>query len=450
MRSFIRHSLQNRHLVSLITQVSGALVGMATFVLLARHVSASAFGEWLVYVSGFVLLDMVRTGFVQTALIRFAASAETKEKQAYVGSAWVLGLSLTVLLALLVAGISLLLPESRAGSFALLLDWYPMLAFATLPLHVAYWVQQTDQRFDRIWMLRMTASVPFLLAVSISLFGEPQAISKIALLHVLCQLLASVVALMTGWAAFSCLMQTNQKALGQMAGFGRYSVGTLLGTNLLKSSDTFLIASLLSPVAVALYGVAQKLVDAIELPLRAFGAVALPSLAQLIHKGNLDAANRAFHQAVGALTLLVLPVAVVTFVWAPQLILLIGGAGYEDAAVLLRIFAIYTLLLPADRYLGILLDSLGHPKLNVIKVSSMVFANVVGDLIALLLFESLVAVAIATITTHLTGVVLGFRFANRFTPVSASAMVKEGGQHLYRLLKRGHTFYRTHRYAPLS
>jgi len=450
MRSFIRHGLQNRHIVSLMTQISGAVVGMATFILLARHLSAPAFGEWLVYVSGFVLLDMVRTGFVQTALIRYASGAEDKSKDSYVGSAWILGLGLTGVLALVVGGIGLLIPENRAGSFALLFAWYPVLACATLPLHVAYWVQQTDQRFGRIWAMRLAASVPFLIAVFALFLGDASDASTVALLHILCQLLASCIALLTGWASLVCMARATQKALGEMVRFGRYSVGTLLGTNLLKSSDTFLIATLLTPAAVALYGVAQKLVDAIELPLRAFGAVALPSLAQLIHQGNLDSANRAFHQAVGALTLLVLPIALITFIWAPQLVLLLGGTTYEDAAVLLRIFAIYTVLLPADRYLGILLDSLGHPKLNVIKVSSMVLANVVGDLIALWLFESLVAVAIATITTHLTGVVLGFRFANRFTSVSLSKMINEGSQHLYSLLKRGQALYQTDRYASAS
>lgn len=447
MLRLVRHILRIRQTHALLAQVGSAALGFLSFALLARLLEPDAFGAWLVYVTAFTLLDMLRSGTIQTALVRFASGASEATYRRYVGSAWVLALGFTGLLAGMIGVAHLLLPEHTSTAFALFLWWYPLLAFATLPYHFGSWVQQVDLRFDRLLVMRLAASFLFVLLITALFVVDHASLHAIALGHLVIQAVVSLVVSKLRWARLDTLRNADAACIRQLISFGRYSAGTLVGTNLLKSSDTFLIASLLSPIAVAMYGVAQKLIEVVALPLRAFGAVAFPALSAMQKSEDHATMVRYFQQSVGALTLLLLPVSIIGAAFAPFLLTLVGGSAYESAGVLLQIFSIYVLLLPADRYLGIFLDSLGQPRLNAIKVGWMVSANVVGNLIALWVFESLLAVAVVTITTHVTGVILGYVFINRFVALSPYQTLLQGAVQLRQLVRQAVAHVRSDVYA---
>ena len=92
---------------------------------------------------------------------------------------------------------------------------------------------------------------------------------------------------------------------------------------------------------------------------------------------------------------------------AKPLTLLLGGADYIDSVIIFQIFLIYALLLPLDRFSGVTLDAINKPNLNMIKVFFMATANIIGDIIAISVFDSLEAVALVTIVNVLVGVLVG-------------------------------------------
>ena len=96
------------------------------------------------------------------------------------------------------------------------------------------------------------------------------------------------------------------------------------------------------------------------------------------------------------------------------LILILGGSNYADSQELLNtifyIFCGYLLLLPLDRFTGVLLDSINKPQLNLYKVIFMASANIIVDVIAVFYFESLVVVAIGTVGFTVIGIIMGFYF----------------------------------------
>ena len=72
-----------------------------------------------------------------------------------------------------------------------------------------------------------------------------------------------------------------------------------------------------------------------------------------------------------------------------------------------RIFTLYTLFLPYDRFTGVLLDSINKPKLNLYKVIVMAVANVIGDVVGVFIFNSLEVVAIVTVVFTIIGSLMG-------------------------------------------
>lgn len=74
--------------------MSGA--GMLTFVLLLRGMKIEEMGYWIFFQTSFTLLDTFRAGFLQTALIKFYAGAESNRAKEVIGSIWFIAVLITL------------------------------------------------------------------------------------------------------------------------------------------------------------------------------------------------------------------------------------------------------------------------------------------------------------------------------------------------------------------
>ena len=123
-----------------------------------------------------------------------------------------------------------------------------------------------------------------------------------------------------------------------------------------------------------------------------------------------------------------------TFVFAEYLVLFLSGEQYLtvdpeigfNVVDMVRVFSIYGLLLPIDRMTGVGLDSINKPNINAIKVFIMVAANIIGDLVAIFIFESLLLVAVASIVFTLIGIWMGMYFLNKELDLSYREIFSSG------------------------
>ncbi|MDE3254120.1 MAG: oligosaccharide flippase family protein, partial [Bacteroidota bacterium] len=205
--------------------------------------------------------------------------------------------------------------------------------------------------------------------------------------------------------------------------------------NLLRSADTFIISiSPMGTAAVALYSIPLKLTELQQIPLRSFVATAFPKMSNASLKGNKDSVRKIFYTYTGALSLLFIAAGIFSFVFAEQIVWLLAGKQYLAAGassgktviMIMRIFAVYGLLLPLDRMTGIALDSINKPQINALKVFYMVAANVIGDIIAVYVFHSLLLVAVGSVVFTLIGIGTGMYFLNRELELTFSSILKEG------------------------
>lgn len=414
--------LRHRNTLSLLGQGAQAGFGMLAFLLLARAVDADALGSWVLHLATASFLHMCRRGIVKTGLVRFVAGADGADRRAMMGAGWTLGVAVTAVESALVVAWGAWGPIP--DGFGLFVTWYPLLAWATLPLHVGTWLAEADDHFERVALASILTRGGLAGGAALALL-DPAAwpIARIALLDVLLTAGASALFVALGWTHLATIRSTQRTAVRTLFDFGKYSMGTLLGTHLLSSSDTYLIGLLLGPAAVAVYSVAQKAIRLVQVPLQALSATVYPRLSALAQDDDRAALRRMIHQWTGRLTLGLLPILGALFVMADPVVRVLGGDEYARAAPVLQWLLVYLALTPLDRALGMLLDSLGTPRFNLVKVIGMVGVNVAGNLVALLVWESVTAVAAVTTLTMLTGIAMGLHYARRSTvPVTLRGM----------------------------
>lgn len=462
MANLLAKIIKNNNFLSLANNGLVAVLGFFSFILLVRILPTNDFGEWVLFITTLNFIDMLRFGITRTAIVRFLSGADTEEGKQLIGSNYTINLSSTVVLIFIVMLVNYYAHETVADSgFSLFFTWFPVVALINLPFNNALSVLQARMRFDLILLLRLINVGSFMVYLVLNYFFFHSGLLEITWYYILTNLATSIIASLFNWDGILYLFKTKTRTNKIILDFGKYTSGTLIGSNLLKSADTFIIglSPFLGTTGVALYSIPMKLTEIIEIPIRSYAMTAFPNMSKASIDGNKELVKHYFYRNSGGMFLMMVPVMLFSFVFAKEFVTILGGPEYTHTAGIFQIFCIYGLLLPIDRFIGIALDSVNRPKQNFIKVIYMTLANIVGDTIVVfgltyfvlittvitLLFAGvsdttdlvfisktfttvtiLELVAIITILFTILGIVVGFYYLNKELKIKYRLIFIEG------------------------
>lgn len=442
MYQFLKKITKEDNFLSLAGNLIIAVLGLGGFALLARGLDSNYFAQWVLFISGGSLVEMIRFGFTNNGLVRFLSAASQKDKDQLIGSNVIISLIATFLIAFLLIAAHIIFKDAINNSgYALFFKWYPVLTFLNLPWNNATVVLQAEMKYDKILFIKAINSGLFFSFLVINSISFNLSVTKIVWVLLIVNGLTSVVCIVKGWDGLKLIGKAKKETNKTLLNFGKYSTFTLIGTNLLRNADIFIISiSPLGSAAVALFSIPLKLTELQQIPLRSFTATAFPKMSKASLEGNIKEVQNLFYIYSGALTYLFMIASCITFVFAEQFVFLISGQQYLnpetnsfDIVAIVRLFSVYGLLLPLDRMTGIGLDSINKPKINAIKVVFMLATNIIGDLIAVFVFGSLEMVAVSTLVFTLVGIGLGSYFLNREFKISSLEIFRNGNK-FYKLL----------------
>lgn len=420
MIHYLKRIVKENNFLSLAGNLSFSVFGLLSFIILTRSLNKSDFGDFVLFTALSSTVDLFRFGLTRTAITRFISGSDENEKRQFLGSSFFIGLILVgICFALLTPAYLLVSDQISSKGYTYFLKWYPLIALVSLPWNNAIAFLQAEQKFQRILWLTTINVGSFLIFLILNFFFFKLNIEEIIIVQIATNALSSLVSALKKWDGSADIFSSTRETILKLFHFGKYSMGTSLGSSLLKSADTFIIG--LSPVlgsaGIALFAIPMKFTEFFEIPLRSFVATAFPKMARASMLNDTAEFNKIFYTYSGAITLLFIPFIVLAFIFAAQFIWILGGSEYKDSADLIgnvfRIFCIYGILLPIDRLTGVALDSLNKPKSNLYKVIVMLTANVIGDLIAVFVFKSLFLVSLATVVFTLIGMYFGYFFLNK-------------------------------------
>jgi O-antigen/teichoic acid export membrane protein len=435
---------REKNVLSLSTSLIAAALGLVSFMILARSLEKQQFGDWTIYVAIATFFDLLRFGLTSNALVRFASDGDAAKNKSYMGASYRIGLWLVLAILILFWLFYLIISSfeiSINNGYKLFFLWYPVLAFLNLSWNNSISLFQAEQRFKHILFIRVLNIGSFVLFLVANNLWLRWGLFEIVLAHLVSNLLPSIMVFIKGWDGLKYIKNATKETTRDIVNFGRYSMGTLVGSSLLRSADTIIIglSPVLGSVGVALYAIPLKLTDLMGIPLRSFSITAYPKMSKMSHQGDIEGLKKVFYEYSSVVTLLFIPVAILGFIFAEDLVLFLGGNAYKDSLPLLttifRIFVFYSVLLPIDRFTGVALDSINKPRFNFIKVMIMAAANITGDFIAVFVFHSLEIVAFTSVLFTLMGIIIGYYFLNNEIEIKAKYLFS-GGISFVRKIKR--------------
>jgi O-antigen/teichoic acid export membrane protein len=302
------------------------------------------------------------------------------------------------------------------------------MALANLPMNNAISLMLAKEHFGRLLFVRFISNIVFLIYAAINFFYLKYSVETTIVVQICSQLLTSIVCIALGWDGLIRIIFVTRESVIKLLNFGKYSMGTLISTSLLKSADTFILGlvPILGIDSVALYSIPLKLSELLEIPLRSFAATLYPRMAKASNCAKRTVLSALYHDYTGMLFYFFLPILIFCELFAYPLVLIFGGEQYLAAVPIFRLYILYGLFLPFDRITGVGLDAVGAPKYNLLKVVVMAAINIGGDLAALLVFKSLYAMAIVTIVNTFVGAYIGYVVLNRYIPIRFSQIFVRG------------------------
>jgi len=420
--------IYSKHFLSLAGNAIIALFGIATIALLSHFLSEDDVGEWFVFLGIISICDAVRNGFLNTATIKFYGGIEPEKAAEVLGSVWYLSFAITLAILALNGLAFFTRPYFHSRESDLLLKWVGLTFLSSLPYSVMFWKLQADENYAAMIWLRLLNNGSTILVFIILIILKQLSLSTAMLYNFETNCLTSIVGIIWGQARLRTIFKRSKQSIAEIAQFGKYSLATTLSSTMLRTSDTFILRSMISPAAVAIYTLPGRLLETVELPLRSLAATGMSSMAVAFNKKDIKTVSDVFKKYSGLLTMSIIPQTIFVFLFSEHIINMLYGNKYAGtpAANIYRIFMVMCLIYPIDRFNGITLDIIHKPQLNFYKVLFMLGVNIVADIAGIMIFKSVYSVVLAGFITNVAALMFGYYNLRKYVSYSIPDILRNG------------------------
>lgn len=362
--------------LALVQNVSGLVFGIGTYAMLARLLPKEDMGTWAAYMTLVSLLEVARNGLVQNAKINFLQQYSDHEPEV-IKASLVINLGVSVLMASVLLATGLPLAAYWNAPVVQQLLWsYALTSLVLVPFSQANVLQQARMNFGWVAVGNITRTAGlFLLVGWYFIQGSTPQLATLANAQLVIALVAALVAIYGVKGQYELAKGLQWQWVKRLLHFGKYVFGTNLSAVFYTSIDQLLMPNFLPKQALAGYNAAVRINTLAEVPILTLASVIYPYKVQLMNRDGEAASYEIFYKSVGAVTGLLLPVVLASWLFPELILTIIAGPKYADAAPLLQVLATGVLFQPMLRQFGTQMDSSGRPHLNFLAAFGMAVLN---------------------------------------------------------------------------
>ena len=366
-------------------RVSALVFGFGTLWMLTRLTVPALFGVWVFFQMVTATLEVARQGLIQNGLIRYLAITDEREHAALHGGAWLLNGTLAIGgAAALYFGGGALERWFHFPGLERLMDVYALTFLVMTPLWHFNYVQQAHLEFrGAFWatIFRYATMFGLVATVYVGLVDVERTSVDLLLLLAWGQLAAALLGTIVSFRYARCFIpagvRLSRRWAAKLIDFGKYVFGTNLSSMLYKQVDTAMLGALLvSSAPAAIYGLAIRITNFVDVPTLAVASIVFPESSRRSAGEGPEAQARMYEKAVAAILAFVLPALLVVALIPAFLVQLTGGSQYEATVPVLQVTVLFSLFIPFANQFGTLLDASGNPKLNFAFTTAGMLLNV--------------------------------------------------------------------------
>lgn len=394
-------------ILNVLQNFSGVFFGFAGFYILVRVLNKQDFGIWTLFMSVTTILEAIRSGLIQNALIKYLSSSQKAEHPDIIAaSTFISGMVTAISILLVVLFAPYLSRLWSSPQLVYLLYSYVVVFILSGILTQFNAVEQANLKFSGIFVNNLVRQSTFFGFVLISYLVN----FKIELVYLVwVQAFSLVLSVAVAYSYirhnFSFSLSMGKPWLGRLFGYGKYAFGTSVSSLLSGTVDQMMLGALLSPAASGAFNIAVRITNLIDIPGNAIAVVVFPQSSKRMEEEGTGAIKYLYEKSVGTTLALVLPGVLFLYFFSDYVIHFIAGEKYVDSIPLLQVTLLYCLLIPYGRQFGTILDSIGKTKITFLVVVGTTIVNL-GLNFIFIKRMGVMGAAYATLVSNIVGFIV--------------------------------------------
>jgi len=387
---------------------NSVLIGFAflTFLVLVRVLPQDVFGVWVLYLTVTTFTEIVRNGMTHIGLVKFLAESTGDERNKIITAALFINLSTGIFGVVLIYAFATLISQIfSTPTLAPVLRMYGVYVLFYMPLSFIEFLCIANLDFKaRFFSILTYNAVDFFLITGWAFLRGNLQVYELPIVQGCAAFMGLLVMLRMGGKYIRIQFDFDWQWVSRLFHYGKFVFATSFSSMMFNRVDLMMIGYYLNPAAVAIYNIPTRIGNYVEVPMNAISSIVFPKAAQRQKELGMDAVRYLYERSVGAMLAVVIPAAIVLFVFAKPIILLVAGAQYLPAVPVLQIFAVISMIKPFGRQGGMILDSIGHPNYNFYLLVLSLLINVILNWFFIIhygvmgaIVATLLAVAIGTL-----------------------------------------------------
>ena len=393
---------------TLLQNLSGVFFSIGSFYILLRILGPNDYGVWVLFMVTVTILETIRGGLIQNALIKYLASEEKTEHPRIISASFTISGILTVICILLNLGFSHILATLwKAPELIPIFNMYCFTFIISGILTQFNCILQANLKFKSIFVSSFIMQFSFF-AYVLTCFIFKFNIRLIDLIYL--QMFNYTVSVSISYFQVRAYLSITYSLcvdwIKKLFHYGKYAFGTSVSAILSVTVDQMMLGAILSPMQAGAFNVAVRLTNLLDIPTNAVAVIVFPQSAKRIVTEGKEGIKYLYEKSVGTLIALLIPGIIFLYLFSGIVVNLIAGDNYKDAIPLLHITLLYCLFTPYGRQFGNILDSIGKTRLTFLVVLLVTSINIGLNYLFITRFGVLGA-AYATLAAHIIGFFIG-------------------------------------------
>ena len=353
---------------SVLERVIGQIIGFGNMFLLLRAISTEEYGLWIQFLILAAIVEVSRTGLIQNGLIRYLTTSKEEEKPKINTASLFNSFALTIFIVVLLLSItnpivSYFYPEHP--ELVTMFYYYGITTIALLPFFQFNYILQANLDFRGFFWASLTYKGSLFIYIFYHVWnGMKISVFDMSIFLIGAALAASIVGYFFAKPYLKFSKKLDWKWVKELFNFGKFTLGTNLSTIVYKFTDRSMLGTMVSLDAIAIYEVAIRITNLVDIPAISIAAVVFPQSAKNSLSQGKEGIRDMYERSVAAILGLIIPAMIFIYLFAEIVVVILGKEKYLDSVPLLRVTLLFALFVPFSLQFGTILDSIGKPKVN--------------------------------------------------------------------------------------
>jgi O-antigen/teichoic acid export membrane protein len=354
------------------------------------------------------IIETIRGGLLQNALIRFLAAEEKCEHHKITSASFTISGILSLICILLILGFGGILALLwKTPELVKIFNVYCITFIISGILTQFNCILQANLQFRSIFLSSFIMQLAFFSYVAVCYtFNFSISLINLVYVQIGTNFIGALIAFVLVRPYLSISFKIYSDWIKKLFNYGKYAFGTSVSAILSVTVDQMMLGAILSPVQAGAFNVAVRITNLLDIPTNAVAVIVFPQSAKRMATEGKEGIKYLYEKSVGTLIALLIPGVIFLYLFSDFVVTLIAGTNYKDTVPLLHITLLYCLFTPYGRQFGNILDSIGKTRLTFFVVLLVTSINIGLNYIFISRFGVLGA-ANATLAAHIIGFFIG-------------------------------------------